>query len=184
MRAIAAQAGLAAAEKPDSQEICFVTEGSYADYIEREADEALPPPGNFVDAEGNVLGMHKGITHYTVGQRKGLGLALGAPAYVTKIDAEKNEVVIGGEPSLYRSSILCDDLHFMSVGDVGRGEKVRAFVKIRYNHKGEMATLERTGGDTLSVVFDNPVRAATPGQSAVFYDEDGYIIGGGKIRLE
>ena len=184
VRAIAARAGLAAAEKPDSQEICFVTEGSYADYIEREADEALSPPGNFVDAEGNVLGTHKGITHYTVGQRKGLGLALGAPAYVTKIDAEKNEVVIGGEPSLYRSSILCDDLHFMSVGDVGRGEKVRAFVKIRYNHKGEMATLERTGDDTLSVVFDNPVRAATPGQSAVFYDEDGYIIGGGKIRLE
>ena len=183
VRAIAQRVGISAAQKPDSQEICFVTEGSYADYIERETDAELPPPGNFVDEKGNVLGTHKGITHYTVGQRKGLGLALGAPAYVTKIDAEKNEIVIGGEPSLYRSSILCSDLNFMSVENIGQGEKARAFVKIRYNHKGEMATLERTGDDTLSVVFDNPVRAATPGQSAVFYDEEGYIIGGGKIRL-
>ncbi|MBP5200974.1 MAG: tRNA 2-thiouridine(34) synthase MnmA [Schwartzia sp.] len=183
VRAIAERAGLSAAQKPDSQEICFVTEGDYADYIERETETELPPPGNFVDEAGNVLGRHKGIAHYTVGQRKGLGLALGYPAYVTKIDAEKNEIVVADETSLYRSSILCGDLNFMSVEGLQSGEELRAFVKIRYNHKGETGTLKMNDDGTLSVVFDEPVRAATPGQSAVFYDEEGYIIGGGKIRL-
>ena len=183
VRAIAEKAGLSAAQKPDSQEICFVTEGDYADYIERETETEIPPPGNFVDEEGNILGMHKGIVHYTVGQRKGLGIALGRPAYVTKIDAEKNEVVVADEASLYHSSILCDDLNFMSVDGIASGEKLRAFVKIRYNHKGAAATLEKNGDGMLSVAFDEPVRAATPGQSAVFYDGEGYIIGGGKIRL-
>ena len=182
VRAIAARAGLAAAQKPDSQEICFVTEGSYADFIERETDAELPPPGNFVDEEGNVLGAHKGIAHYTVGQRKGLGVALGYPAYVTRIDPEKNEVVIGGEESLYRSAILCGDLNFMSVEDISPDETLRAFVKIRYNHKGAMATLQRKDDGTLAAVFGDPVRAPTPGQSAVFYDENGYVIGGGKIK--
>ncbi|MBE6095096.1 MAG: tRNA 2-thiouridine(34) synthase MnmA [Schwartzia succinivorans] len=181
VRAIAERVGISAAQKPDSQEICFVTEGNYTDYIECETDAELPPPGNFVDAEGNVLGTHKGIAHYTVGQRKGLGLALGYPVYVTAIAPEKNEVVIGGEESLYRSSILCNDLNFMSVGTIGRGETLPAFVKIRYNHKGATASLEMNDDGTLTAVFDSPVRAPTPGQSAVFFDEDGYIIGGGKI---
>ena len=183
VRAIAAKAGLAAAQKPDSQEICFVTEGDYADYIERETETELPPQGNFVAVAGTVLGRQTGFAHYTVGQRKGLGLALGYPAYVTKIDAEKNEVVVADETSLYRSSILCSDLNFMSIEDLQPGEELRAFVKIRYNHKGETATIRKKGEDLLAVAFDSPVRAATPGQSAVFYDEDGYIIGGGKIRL-
>ena len=182
VRAIAQRAGISAAQKPDSQEICFVTEGNYTDYIECETDAELPPPGNFVDKEGNVLGTHKGIAHYTVGQRKGLGIALGYPAYVTAIDPEKNEVVIGGEESLYQSAILCGDLNFMSVEDIAPDETLRAFVKIRYNHKGAMATLQKKDDGTLAAVFDDPVRAPTPGQSAVFYDEDGYIIGGGKIK--
>ncbi|MBO6236928.1 MAG: tRNA 2-thiouridine(34) synthase MnmA, partial [Schwartzia sp.] len=184
VRAIAQRAGISAAQKPDSQEICFVTEGNYTDYIECETDAELPPPGNFVDEEGNVLGTHKGIAHYTVGQRKGLGIALGYPAYVTAIDALKNEVVIGGEESLYRPAILCGDLNFMSVEDIAPGETLRAFVKIRYNHKGAMATLQKKDDGTLAAVFDDPVRAPTPGQSAVFYDEDGYIIGGGKMQAE
>lgn len=183
VRSIAAKAGLSAAQKPDSQEICFVTEGDYADYIERETETEMPPPGNFVDEDGNILGVHKGVAHYTVGQRKGLGLALGYPAYVKEIDTERNEVIIGGEASLYRSSILCDDLNFMCVEGIAPGEKIRAFVKIRYNHKGASATLEKNDDGTISVAFDEPVRAATPGQSAVFYDEDGCIIGGGKIWL-
>ncbi|MBR1760574.1 MAG: tRNA 2-thiouridine(34) synthase MnmA [Schwartzia sp.] len=181
VRALAARAGLSAAQKPDSQEICFVTEGKYTDYIERETEAELPPPGNFVDEAGNVLGVHKGIAHYTVGQRKGLGLALGAPAYVTRIDAEKNEVVIGGEPSLFHTTVLCNDLNFMAVETIERGEKTRAFAKIRYNHQGAPATLEAAGDGLLAVTFDDPVRAPTPGQSAVFYDADGYIIVGGKI---
>ncbi len=183
VREMAARAGISAAQKPDSQEICFVTEGDYADYIERAADAAIPPPGNFVDEAGNILGAHKGITHYTVGQRKGLGLALGYPVYVTKIDAGKNEVVVGCETALYRSSILCGDLHFMSVESITPGKKVRAFVKIRYNHKGAAATLETTEEGLLSIAFDAPVRAPTPGQSAVFYDDEGFVIGGGKIRI-
>ena len=182
VRAVAERAGISAAQKPDSQEICFVTEGTYTDYIERETEAELPPPGHFVDEEGNVLGDHKGIAHYTVGQRKGLGLALGVPAYVTKIDAEKNEVVIGGETALYRSSIRCGDLCFMSVETIPLGETVRAFTKIRYNHKGASATLAMNDDGTLTAAFDSPVRAPTPGQSAVFYDEEGYVIGGGKIQ--
>ncbi len=184
VRAIAARAGLSAAQKPDSQEICFVTEGSYADYIERETETEMPPPGDFVDEDGNVLGTHRGIAHYTVGQRKGLGLALGYPAYVKEIDARENRVVIGGEASLYRRRILCDDLHFMSVADIAPGETVRAFVKIRYNHRGGAATLTRSEDGLLSAEFEAPVRAATPGQSAVFYDEGGCVIGGGKIRQD
>ena len=137
-----------------------------------------------MDKEGNVLGAHKGIAHYTVGQRKGLGIALGYPAYVTAIDPEKNEVVIGNEDSLYRPAILCGDLNFMSVEDIAPNETLRAFVKIRYNHKGAMATLQKKYDGTLAAVFDDPVRAPTPGQSAVFYDGDGYIIGGGKIQAE
>ncbi len=181
VRAIAARAGLLAAQKPDSQEICFVTEGDYADYIEQETEAELPPPGTFVDEAGNVLGLHEGITHYTVGQRKGLGLALGYPAYVTRLDAAKNEVVIGGEPSLYRTAVRCGELEFMSVPGLATGETLRAMVKIRYNHGGETATLQRNDGDALTVVFDRPVRAPAPGQPAVFYDEAGYVIGGGKI---
>ncbi len=184
VRAIAEREGLSAAQKPDSQEICFVTEGNYTDYIECETDAELPPPGNFVDGEGNILGVHKGIAHYTVGQRKGLGLALGYPAYVTAIAPEKNEVVIGSEESLYRPSILCGDLNFMSVETIGRRETLPAFVKIRYNHKGATASLKMNDDGTLSALFDSAVRAPTPGQSAVFYDEDGYIIGGGKIQAE
>ncbi len=182
VRAIAARVGISAAQKPDSQEICFVTEGDYADFIEEATETELPPPGNFVDEEGIILGTHKGITHYTVGQRKGLGLALGYPAYVKEIDPTKNEVVIGGETSLYRQRIFCDDLQFMGVGGIAPGEAIRALVKIRYNHKGETATLTKREDGTLTVEFDVPVRAATPGQSAVFYDEEGYILGGGKIR--
>ncbi len=181
VRAIASRAGLLAAQKPDSQEICFVTEGGYTDYIERETEAELPPPGDFVDEAGNVLGRHAGIAHYTVGQRKGLGLALGYPAYVTRIDAAKNEVVIGGETSLFRTVVHCGEVAFMSIPGLAPGESRRALVKIRYNHGGETAILEKDDGDGLTVIFDRPVRAPAPGQSAVFYDEAGYVIGGGKI---
>ena len=181
VRSVAEKAGLLAAQKPDSQEICFVTEGDYADFIERETEGALPPPGNFVDGKGNVLGVHKGIVRYTVGQRRGLGLALGYPAYVAAIDAERNEIVVGDEASLYHGSILCGDLSFMGIAGLEPSESLQAFVKIRYNHKGEAATLENNGDGTLTVVFDSPVRAPTPGQSAVFYDASGIVLGGGKI---
>ena len=181
VRQIAAEAGLSVAQKQDSQEICFVTEGSYADYIEKDPELIAPGPGNFVSEDGKILGQHKGIIHYTVGQRRGLGIAFGVPMYVKQINAAANEVVLAEESSLFSSEIRCRDLNFLSIPDLSEGESVRARVKIRYHHEGEQATISREGDETVRISFDNPVRAATPGQSAVFYDEENRVIGGGKI---
>ena len=180
VREIAARAGLSVAHKTDSQEICFVTEGSYADYIEKELGQGCSPEGNFVDEKGNVLGRHQGIIHYTVGQRKGLGIALGYPAYVKGIRAETNEVIIGNGQSLYTEKILCGAPSFMGIPDLEEDASLQAEVRIRYHHKGESAVLRREG-TFISVSFEKPVRAPTPGQSAVFYDENHCILGGGKI---
>jgi len=182
VRRIAEKAGLTVAGKHDSQEICFVIEGGYAEYIEEHSDRALPPPGDFVDENGRVLGRHKGIVNYTVGQRKGLGLALGYPAYVKRIDAENNTVVIGNLGSVYESRILCRDVCFMAIEGIKTGEKVPAFVKIRYHHAAVPAVLERVDDNTISVAFDEPVKAPAPGQSAVFYDSENRVIGGGIIQ--
>ena len=182
VRRIAREEGLPVAEKPDSQEICFVREGiSYADYIEQNAGTQIPGPGNFVDQEGKVLGRHKGIIHYTVGQRKGLGLALGVPAYVTKIRVDENEVVIGREQDLYSSGIICEDVNFLSIASLHENQQLPCRVRIRYQHSGENAFIERAGDGRVLVRFEKPVRAAAPGQSAVFYDSDDCVIGGGVI---
>ncbi|MBQ6000685.1 MAG: tRNA 2-thiouridine(34) synthase MnmA [Clostridia bacterium] len=183
VRRIALKAGLPVAEKPDSQEICFVTEGNYADFIRCHAASPLPEPGNFVDESGNILGQHKGIVSYTVGQRKGLGLALGYPAYVTEIRAPQSEVVLGEEKALYRSELLCSDLNFMSIPSPNPGETLRCQVKVRYHHTPQSATIEMLSRDSLLIHFDQPVKAPTPGQSAVFYDEEDCVVGGGKIRM-
>lgn len=180
VRRIAEEAGLPVARKKDSQEICFVTRGSYGDYIEKESDTEIRP-GSFVDENGAVVGKHKGIIHYTVGQRKGLGLALGYPAYVKRINAASNEIVIGDEASLYKREIICSDLNFMSVPSIKEGDTLRAHVKIRYHHRGEYASICPEGNGQVQIIFDNPVRAPAPGQSAVFYDENRCVIGGGKI---
>ncbi len=181
VRKIAQDAGLEVASKADSQEICFVTDGSYAEYIEKNASPEDLKEGYFVDTEGNVLGKHKGIIHYTVGQRKGLGIALGYPIYVKEIRVDRNEVVISDDASLYRRELLCSELNFMSIPGLKEGESVPCTVKIRYHHDGTPARIMMTGNDALKVSFDEPVRAATPGQSAVFYDDDGNVIGGGII---
>ncbi|SHK74011.1 tRNA (5-methylaminomethyl-2-thiouridylate)-methyltransferase [Selenomonas ruminantium] len=181
VRDIARKAGLNVADKEESQEICFVTEGSYTDYIEEYSDKDLTAAGNFVDEAGKVLGRHKGIIHYTVGQRKGLGLALGYPAYVKEIRAAANEVVVSREEGLYTDEVLCENLCFMSLSDIAPGEVVSVQVKIRYHHAGAAARLQRVGEDRIQIRFAEPVRAPAPGQSAVFYDDEGRIIGGGKI---
>ena len=182
VRAIAVQAGISVAQKPDSQEICFVPEGNYADYIEENAECDLPPEGNFVDEEGKVLGRHKGIIHYTVGQRKGLGIALGEPAYVKEIRTETNEVVLAPDSSLYSDTVVCGEVNFMSIAPLAVGEKIRCLAKIRYHHTPQSAELEMLDEDTVQIRFDAPVRAVTPGQSAVFYDEDHCVMGGGVIK--
>ena len=182
VRNIAKDAGLDVAGKHDSQEICFVLDGGYAEYIDAHVEGKLPPPGNFVDEEGNILGKHKGIIHYTVGQRKGLGIALGYPAYVKRIDPESNTVVLGDEASVHKDRILCRELNFMALEDILPGEKIRAAVKIRYHHAAVPAVLERIDNNTLSVLFDEPVKAPAPGQSAVFYDSENRVLGGGIIQ--
>ncbi len=181
VREIARGAGLGVADKPDSQEICFVTDGNYTDFIEENSEREIPGEGDFVDTQGNVLGRHRGIIHYTVGQRKGLGLPLGYPAFVRKIDAGKNEVVIGRKEEIYSREILCEDTNFLSIPAPSQGERIRCRAKIRYHHSPREASIEMTGSDKLRVLFDEPVPAAAPGQSAVFYDDNDCVIGGGII---
>ncbi len=180
VREIAKEAGLPVASKPDSQEICFVTNGSYADYIEGARADG-DTEGYFIDTQGNILGRHRGIIHYTVGQRKGIGLALGYPVYVKEIRAKTNEVVLCGEQSLYGKEIICSDVNFMSIPGLKTGEELACSVKIRYRHQAQPAIIAAANDGSVKISFSSPVRAATPGQSAVFYDSENRIIGGGVI---
>lgn len=177
IREMADEIGLLVAHKPDSQDICFVPDGDYASFIENTTDQVLQT-GDFVTPEGKILGKHKGIIHYTVGQRKGLGLALGYPAFVLEIRPETNEVVIGTYEESLTYTVRANELNFMSVEQIT--EPVRVFAKIRYNHKGAWCTVERTGEDEIVCTFDEPIRAATPGQAVVLYDGE-YVFGGGTI---
>ena len=177
---LAEEAGLPVAHKPDSQEICFVPDNDYASFIDREAGEKVPGPGNFVTEDGRILGRHKGITHYTLGQRRGLELPMGERVFVTAIRPETNEVVIGSNQELFTDKVLCDHVNYMTVEDLT--EPTRVLAKIRYNHKGEYGTLTKQPDGKVLCTFDAPVRAATPGQAMVFY-QDEHVLGGGTIIL-
>lgn len=177
IRAIAEEIGLSVANKPDSQDICFVPDGDYAGYLEREAG-IKSVPGNFIDTNGNVLGRHKGIIHYTIGQRKGLGLAMGHPVFVADILPETNEVVIGENADIFQDRLMADRVNFMSVEKLEEPMSVTA--KIRYSHKGAPCTISMLDDKHVAAVFDEPVRAVTKGQAVVFYKDD-YIVGGGVI---
>ncbi len=181
VREIARQKDLVVAEKKDSQEICFVPQGTYGDFIKKYRKDAPVKPGDFVTPDGSIVGRHKGIIHYTIGQRKGLGIALGRPVFVLRIDKDKNQVVVGDESFLFSREVNCKRLNFVGVTELKDGEKLRCFAKIRYHHAPQAATIEKSGKDRVKILFDEPVRAATPGQSAVFYDEDGCVQGGGII---
>ena len=177
IREMAENINLRIAKKPDSQDICFVPDGDYARYIEEEVGVEIPT-GNFVTLDGTVLGKHKGITHYTVGQRKGLGLALGYPAFVLEIRPDTNEVVIGTKEESMTKTLKANTLNFMSIEELK--EPMRVFAKIRYNHKGAWCTIEMIGEDELLCTFEEEQRAVTPGQAVVFYDGE-YVLGGGTI---
>ena len=179
VREIAKSAGLPVAGKPDSQEICFVPEGSYAEYIEENAPDDVAGPGNFVDIDGNILGEHKGIIHYTVGQRKGLGIAMGYPIFVKEIRACSNEVVLAKENELYSNRVICEDVNLMSISALN--EDTPCTVKVRYRDSGSKALISDNGDGRVLIRFDEPVRAAASGQAAVFYDDDDCLIGGGII---
>ena len=178
IRAIAEEIGLRTANKPDSQEICFVPDNDYAGFIDREAPGQIPPPGNFVLADGTVIGQHKGITHYTIGQRKGLGIALGKPVFVTEIRPDTNEVVIGSNDDVFGTTVYATKLNFMSIPDL-EGE-MEVVGKIRYSHKGAPCTIRKVEEDKVICQFHESVRAITPGQAVVFYDGD-IVVGGGTI---
>ena len=181
VREMAAKAGLHVADKPDSQEICFVPDGDYASYVEDHSPKELPGEGDFVDEAGNVLGRHKGIIHYTVGQRRGLGLAMGHYVYVKEIRPEDNTVVIGEEESLYTDTVVCRRVNWLGIPGLEPGERLECAAKIRYHHPEQPAVLEGMEDGRVKIIFDRPVRAAAPGQSAVFYDADSCVIGGGII---
>lgn len=177
IRNLAGRLNLPVAHKPDSQDICFVPDGDYASFIKRERDTVFPE-GNFVTRDGTVVGKHKGVIHYTVGQRKKLGIALGYPVFVLEIRPETNEVVVGRrEESLVRR-VKADRLNFMSVEDLT--EPRRLWAKIRYNHKGAWCVAQKTGIDEICCAFEEPQQGAAPGQALVLYDGE-YVLGGGTI---
>ncbi len=178
-REIAEKYGLITAKKPDSQEICFVPDKDYAGFIKRRTGKDYPT-GKFVDLNGNVLGEHKGIIHYTVGQRKGLGIAFGKPMFVLKVDSETGNVVLGEKGTEFSANLIAEKLNFISVP---KGEDgMRVLAKVRYSAMPAEAELYMVNENTAEVVFDTPQRAVTPGQAVVFYEEDGTVIGGGIIR--
>ena len=178
IRQIAEEAKLPVAQKKDSQEICFIPDNDYASFIEKKAGDRVPGPGNFVTKDGTVIGQHKGITHYTIGQRKGLNLSMGHPVFVTKICPKTGDVVVGENADVFSDTLVCDRVNFMGMEDLQEPRKVMA--KIRYAHKGDICLLERINATQIKCTFENPVRAITPGQAVVFYEQD-YVLGGGTI---
>ena len=182
VRELARQHGLALAEKPDSQEICFVPGGDYKRFIDAylaEQGEALPDTaGDLVTTNGEVIGEHGGIHNFTVGQRKGLGVATGSPLYVIQISGANKQVMVGGEEHLYSRTLRARRVNLIAVDDLR--EPMRVSVKIRHRHEPAPAMIERVGDDEILVTFDEPQRAITPGQAAVFYDGD-IVVGGGWI---
>lgn len=177
VREIAKKLGLYVASKPDSQEICFVEDNDYAKFIKENTDKEIKP-GHFVDTKGNILGKHKGIIHYTVGQRKGLGIAFGKPMYVVGIDVKNNNVILGEGHEIYSDSLIADDLNYIVIDKLEKPMEVKA--KIRYSAKEADAIIYPVYDDKVKVVFKEPQRAITPGQSVVFYSGD-KVVGGGTI---
>lgn len=197
IRAIAANLELPVADKPDSQEICFVPDQDYAGFIEKylteneglagQAKKSDNPsesslqgvkPGNFVNTAGEVLGRHKGLIHYTIGQRKGLGIAMGQPMFVVELRPETNEVVLGNANEVFSDRLVAQRLNFMAIEDLDGEMEVEA--KIRYSHKGAKCVIKKIDKDKVLCIFEEPQRAITPGQAVVFYQGD-YVLGGGTI---
>ena len=176
-RAIAEQNGFINSHKPDSQDICFVPNGDYAAVIEKFSGRKAKP-GNFIDENGKVLGRHKGVIHYTVGQRKGLGIASSAPLFVTKIDPAANTVTLTHGEGLFTDTVTVRDLNLSAVDSIP--DPIRVEAKIRYRHDPAPATAVQTDEDTLIIKFDTPQRAVTKGQAAVLYIGD-TVLGGGTI---
>lgn len=176
IRQMAEEIQLRVARKPDSQEICFIPDNDYAGFIEANT-KARSPEGDFVDLDGRVIGRHKGITHYTVGQRKGLGLSMGEPVFVVEIRPQTNEVVIGKGNDVYSKVLRADKLNFMALEGLS-GRELELTAKIRYSHKGALCRIREIEEGVVECRFEEPQRAVTPGQAVVFYQGDYVALGG------
>lgn len=178
IRNIAEKIGLSVANRPDSQDICFVPDGDYASFIKKYTGKSYEE-GDYISVQGEVLGRHKGMIHYTVGQRKGLGIALGKPAYVTEKNAQNNTVTLtDDEALLFKKQVFLKDINFISFDKIN--EPIEVTAKLRYRHNEAKATLSMTGENEAVLDFYEPQRAAASGQAAVFYDGD-ILVGGGTI---
>lgn len=177
-RKIAHDAGFINSDKGDSQDICFVKDEMYYDFIERTQKKKYPP-GDFVTVGGEVLGRHKGIIRYTVGQRKGLGIAYSSPLYVVRVDPVENKVILGSNDDLFTDTLIAKNINLISVPEIKEPMRVKA--KVRYRHSEQPATVTQLDENTIKVVFDTPQRAITKGQSVVLYDGD-IVVGGGVIQ--
>lgn len=178
VRALAKEEGLKVANKPDSEDICFIPNGNYKNFLESNSN-LKPKKGNIVNSKGEILGSHNGLYNYTIGQRKGLGVSYNVPLFVIGFNKEKNELIVGTEEETYKKECYVDDVNLLLIDKLT--EKMCVNVKTRYSSKEEKATIEMAGEDLIKVVFDEPVRRLTPGQSAVFYIDD-IVLGGGKIQ--
>ena len=178
IREIAKEIGLSVYNKKDSEEICFIPDNNHGRYIS-EARPLEVVPGNFVDKNGNVLGKHKGVVYYTIGQRKGLGIALGRPVFVTDINPLTNEVVVGAEEDIFKTDLICKDINFIAFDNLDKSLELKA--KIRYSAKPATATITPLENGKVRVSFKEKQRAITKGQSVVFYLDD-LVVGGGIIE--
>lgn len=177
IREIARKNNLKVANKPDSEDICFIPDGNYKKFLEVNSN-IKPKQGNIVNTKGEVLGKHNGLYNYTIGQRKGLGISYEVPLYVVDFNKEKNEVIVGEENEIYSKEMLVNNINLLLIDEIK--EKMQVSVKTRYSVKEEKATIEMIDKDLIKVTFENPTPRITPGQSAVFYIDD-IVLGGGKI---
>ncbi len=178
IRELGAKNGFVNAHKSDSQDICFVPDGNYTAFIENESGSSYPV-GNYIDEDGNILGRHKGMIHYTIGQRKGLGISMNKHIFVINKDAHNNTVTLADEDRLFKNKVVIRGINLIPF-DKLHG-KIRVEAKIRYSQSSSSAYAEQTGEDEITLTFDDPQRAPARGQSAVLYDGD-YVIGGGFIQ--
>lgn len=175
-RELAEKLNLCVARKSDSQDICFVPDGDYAAFIKKATGISFPT-GDYLDINGNILGQHKGVIHYTVGQRKGLGIALGKHAFVLNKNADTNQIVLGDEEHLFYKQVEVQNVNIITENSLNN---IKAAAKLRYRHTEQPCIIHQTNKDTVVLEFDTPQRAPSPGQAAVFYDGD-TVLGGGVI---
>lgn len=178
IREIAREHDLKVANKPDSEDICFIPDGDYKKFLENHSD-LKPINGNIVNLKGEILGKHTGLYKYTIGQRKGLGISYSEPLFVIGFNKNKNELIVGTEKETYKKEMLVKDINLLLIDELK--EKMEVSVKTRYSSKEERATIEMAENNMIKVIFDNPIQRITPGQSAVFYIDD-IVLGGGIIE--